>query len=117
MRIDHNRHHFTQTYPTCGERRRLPLGHQSLVPRGLKLQTKVVNVTKKRYDLHNENLLGRGVLVALTTVLKRSLVSYSSRSAQLVDFIKQLRRTQVIVERTEGTPFFIEEVVQTLAEE
>src|SRR5215204_5540613 len=98
MRIDHNRHHFTQTYPTCGERRRLPLGHQSLVPRGLKLQTKVVNVTKKRYDLHNENLLGRGVLVALTTVLKRSLVSYSSRSAQLVDFIKQLRRTQVHTE-------------------
>src|SRR5215204_6303718 len=96
MRIDHNRHHFTQTYPTCGERRRLPLGHQSLVPRGLKLQTKVVNVTKKRYDLHNENLLGRGVLVALTTVLKRSLVSYSSRSAQLVDFIKQLRQTQVL---------------------
>jgi transposase len=52
-----------------------------LVPRGLKLQTKVVNVTKKRYDLHHENLLGRGVLVALTTVLKRSLVSYASRYA------------------------------------
>jgi hypothetical protein len=66
-----------------------------LVPHGLKSQTEVVNVTEKRYDLHNENLLGYGVLVALTTVLKRFLVAYSSLCSEIADFITKLCRTQV----------------------
>src|ERR671915_860018 len=40
--------------------------------------------------------LVRGVVVALTTVLKRFLVAYSCRYAQSVDFVKKLCRTQVV---------------------
>src|SRR5262245_37784863 len=66
------------------------------MPQWLKLQTEVVNVTEQRYNLHDENLLGWTVWVALTTLLKRSLVAYSLPCSQYIVFVEKLRRTQVI---------------------
>src|SRR5215510_5393145 len=65
------------------------------MPQWLKLQTEVVNVTEQRYNLHDENLLGWTVWVALTTLLKRSLVAYSLPCSQYIVFVEKLRRTQV----------------------
>src|SRR5215510_2965482 len=66
------------------------------MPQWLKLQTEVVNVTEQRYNLHDENLLGWTVWVALTTLLKRSLVAYSLPCSQYIVFVEKLRRTQVL---------------------
>jgi hypothetical protein len=95
MEAHHERPHFPQAQPLLAPAVATPLGYQVLLPGRLKPQTEVVNVAEQRYKLHHENLLGRAVWVALTTVLKRFLVAYSLRCAQSLDFVNKLRRTQV----------------------
>jgi hypothetical protein len=83
MKAHRDRHHFTQTQARLSPPLAPPLADQVLLSDRLKPQTEVVKITEQRYNLHNENLLGEAVLVALTTVLKRSLVSYPLRRTQV----------------------------------
>src|SRR5215470_10622644 len=74
-------HHFAQTQACLTPSLPTPIAEKLLSPQGLKPQTEVVNVTEQGYNLHDENLLGRTVWVALTTLLKRFLVAYPCRYA------------------------------------
>src|SRR5689334_21298191 len=91
MKTHYDCHHFAQTHARLAPPLTPPCAKQMLMPQRLKLQTEVVNVTEQRYNLHDENLLGRIVWVALATLLKRSLVAHP------------LYRTQVMMELRKST--------------
>src|SRR5690242_4888681 len=77
MRTHHARPPFAQAPACLPPPLPTPFAHQMLVPQRFKPQTEVVPVAEQGYNLHDENLLGRTVGVALTTLLKRSLVAYA----------------------------------------
>src|SRR3954466_13526451 len=93
MKADHDRHHLAQTHPRLAPSLPPPVAHQMLVPQRFKLQTEVVNVAEQGYNLHDENLLGRMVWVALITLLKRSLVAHPLCRTQVYQGTRRSRNS------------------------
>jgi hypothetical protein len=77
MKAHDNRHDLTQTELLLSPAEASLVADHVPLADWRKLQADVVNVAEQRYNLQHENLLGHGVLVALTIVLKRFLVAYS----------------------------------------